>query len=143
MVVCMNGKTVFLLFYFILFTHQLTMIRNVLSRTTQQNKSLVALASSKEYLPWANEHSACGTTYEVLFDAANAPARTKVGDDLIHLEPLWENSSANRDISLIDEETKWLTTRRMPSSIYYHAKPPPLREGLYKPMKKPAFSRLE
>jgi hypothetical protein len=58
---------------------------------------------------------------------------------------MWENSSANSEISDLSEHIEPFEEAiylDKPSTAHFQAKAPPLREGLFKSSKRPTFKRL-
>ncbi|KAF7723459.1 hypothetical protein EC973_002012 [Apophysomyces ossiformis] len=108
----------------------------------------------QEYMPWSNEYSGSGTTREIMehkvacddcvdpmleLEEARSECEVQDGPDFL----LW--SAANREISEISEEISHTNLRdsvHIASFGRYQPARPIRQVGLFKPLKKPAFKRL-
>lgn len=63
---------------------------------------------------------------------------------MIDTEYMWENSSANSEISEVSEveQSNSVFAKDKPSTVHFRSKAPPLREGLFRSVKKQTFRRL-
>ncbi|CAO3630955.1 unnamed protein product [Cunninghamella echinulata] len=122
------------------------MKRAVIRTLSCQNASSTTTTTAKvyaDYLPFHNEHSAVGTTYDMIMDKANTPSCTAIPKEAIQRNLIWENSSANPDVSTIEERYECKSfEKQSPSFGYTQVKSPPRKEGLFKSMKKQSFKHL-
>ncbi|CAO3632897.1 unnamed protein product [Cunninghamella blakesleeana] len=118
-------------------------MKRVITRITNPTTNTTTTKIYTDYLPWHNEHSVVGTTYEMIINKANTPTITRISKEDIRKDLMWENSPANADISNIEEKCEFKSNeKQLPSFGFTQSKSPAPKEGLFKSIKKQAFKHL-